>query len=150
MAEKEANSSEFVNPIDPEKITENPGTLPYAHTVGGAVIRPNKQAVIKGKSLEAMQHQTQMQLQQIREQIELLARQAEKIKERQNLSEIVYRAKMSFKPEINQVYHLYRKSDDDFVLSMIGPREWGRKMAFEEFIHSVRLLADHTWEVVEA
>lgn len=144
---QEKEEKEFVNPIDPEKITETPGTLPYAHTVGSAVIKPTKQGVIKGKSLEAMQQQTNMQLSQIREQIELLAKQAEKIKQRQELSQIVYDAKMSFKPEIGHTYHLYLNNEDRYVLSMIGPNEWGRKMSFKQFLNSVTLLADHTWEV---
>ena len=29
------------NPIDPDKVAENPHLLPYAHTVGGAVINFN-------------------------------------------------------------------------------------------------------------
>ncbi len=46
MTDKEKNEKEkkaekpFVNPIDPDKVAENPGLLPYAHTAGGAVIRP--------------------------------------------------------------------------------------------------------------
>ena len=28
------------NPIDKDKITETPSLLPYAHTIGGVVIRP--------------------------------------------------------------------------------------------------------------
>jgi len=146
---KDKEEKEFINPIDPDKITENPGTLPYAHTVGGAVIKPTKQGVIKGKSLEAMQQQTDMQLGQIREQIELLARQAENIKQRQQLSQIVYEAKMSFKPDIGHTYHLYLNDKDQYVLSMIGPEEWGRKMSFKQFVNSVTLLADHTWEIAE-
>ena len=40
MAKKqESNPPEqaFVNPIDKDKVAENPGLLPYAHTAGGAV-----------------------------------------------------------------------------------------------------------------
>ena len=41
MAKKENTPAEeaFVNPIDKDKVAENPGLLPYAHTAGGAVIR---------------------------------------------------------------------------------------------------------------
>ena len=31
----------FLNPINPDKVAENPGLLPYAHTAGGAVIKPD-------------------------------------------------------------------------------------------------------------
>ena len=35
---KEQQQEEFINPIDPDKVAENPHLLPYAHTVGSAVI----------------------------------------------------------------------------------------------------------------
>jgi hypothetical protein len=141
-----ANMKDFVNPIDKDKITENPSTLPYAHTVGSPVIKPTKQGVIKGRALSAMEDQTDMQLDQIKKQIDLLASQAKEIYERKQLAAIIYSAQMGFKPEINHVYHLYQKEDDNFVLSMIGPQEW-IKPKFKEFVYSVRLLADHTWRI---
>jgi len=145
MTEKQ--EKDFVNPIDPDKITENPSTLPYAHTVGGAVIKPTKQGVIRSRSLSAMEEQTDMQLSQIKEQIDLLAQQAKKIQERKDLAARIYAAKISFKPEINHIYHLYLNQDEEHVLSMIGPDEWA-KPKFKEFLYTVKLLADHTWEVV--
>ncbi|MDZ7847639.1 MAG: DUF2452 domain-containing protein [Owenweeksia sp.] len=148
MAERDKKES-FHNPIDPEKITQNPGSLPYAHTVGGAVIKPTKQGVIRSKSLSAMEQQTDMQLGQIKRQIELLAEQAKDIKDRKDLSEMIYSAQIKFKPEINHVYHLYQNAKEEYVLSMIGPDEW-LKPKFERFLHSVRLMADHTWSIEDA
>jgi hypothetical protein len=138
--------ADFVNPIDKDKITENPSTLPYAHTVSGAVIKPTKKGVIKGRALSAMQDQTDMQLDQIKQQIDLLAKQAQEIQERKELAAIIYEAQMGFKPEINHVYHLYLNNSEEYVLSMIGPDEW-RKPKFKSYLYSVRLLADHTWRI---
>lgn len=137
----------FVNPIDPEKITENPSTLPYAHSVGGAVIKPTKAGIIRSKSLAAMEQQTDMQLSQIKEQIDLLAKQAKLIQDRKMISEKIYSAHIGFKPEINHIYHLYEKEDGGTVLSMIGPNEWGRKLKYAAFLKTVRLLADLTWAI---
>jgi predicted transcriptional regulator len=50
--------------------------LPYSASVGGAVIKPTEEGVIRHKALSAMEEQTNMQLEQIRKQIELLALQA--------------------------------------------------------------------------
>ena len=36
-----------------------------------------------------------------------------------------------------------------FLLMMIGPNEWGKKGCPINFISSVKLLADHTWEVIK-
>ena len=44
----------FVNPIDKDKIAENPHLLPYAHTVGGSVIKPIDKGRTKGLALDAM------------------------------------------------------------------------------------------------
>jgi hypothetical protein len=141
-------ASGFQNPIDKDKITENPSTLPYAHTVGGAVITPFDHNKGRSKSLAAMASQTDMQLDQIREQIELLARQAKEIQERKALAEIIYSASIGFKPEINHIYHLYEKEDGSHTLSMIGPNEWSGGCKYKSFIYTVRLLADHTWEIL--
>ena len=119
--------------------------LPYASSVGSVAIRPTKEGVIKHKALSAMEEQTNMQLDQIRQQIELLARQAQDIRKRKELSMMIYEARLSFKPQIGHTYHLYEKRDTSHMLSLIAPQEWGGAGPFKQFISSVRLLADHTW-----
>ncbi len=138
------------NPIDKDKITENPSTLPYAHTVGGAVIKPTKTAVIKSRSLSAMEDQTNRQLNQIKKQIELLAHQAQEIQSRIEISKKIYLAEINFKPLMGHIYHLYEKDTGDWVLSMVAPNEWGNKLPFAAFVSTVKLLSDHTWEVIDA
>jgi hypothetical protein len=120
--------------------------LPYASSAGSVAIRPTKEGVIKHKALSAMEDQTNMQLNQIKEQIELLARQAQEIRKRKELSLMIYEAKITFKPQIGQVYHVYEKTDGSHVLSLVAPSEWGGGSGpFAGFIATVKLLADHTW-----
>lgn len=119
--------------------------LPYASSVGSVAIRPTKEGVIKHKALTAMEEQTNMQLDQIRQQIELLAKQAQEIRKRKELSLMIYEARLSFKPQIGHVYHVYERKDGSHMLSLIAPNEWGGAGPFKQFISSVRLLADHTW-----
>lgn len=119
--------------------------LPYSSSVAGVAIRPTKEGVIKHKALSAMEDQTNMQLDQIRQQIELLARQAQEIRKRKELSMMIYEAKLNFKPQIGQVYHLYEKKDSTHILSLVAPQEWGASGPFKQFVSSVKLLADHTW-----
>jgi hypothetical protein len=120
--------------------------LPYSASVSGALIKPTEEGVIRHKALTAMEEQTNMQLEQIRKQIELLALQAQEIHKRKELSMLIYSAKISFKPEIGQVYHLYEKNDESFTISMISPKEWGAGLPYKRFVASVQLLADHTWK----
>lgn len=150
MAKKQKEQPEepFINPIDPDKIAENPHSLPYAHTVGGAVIKPEDKGKIKGRAMAAMYQQTDMDLGQIKEQIELLARQANDIQQRVHISEEIYEAEMNFEPIIAKIYYLYRRESGKAVVSMVGPAEWGKNPPYT-YVATVRLLADHTWEVIE-
>ena len=120
--------------------------LPYSASVSGAVIRPTEEGVIRHKALTAMEEQTNMQLDQIRKQIELLALQAQEIHKRKELSMLIYGAKLNFSPVIGQAYYLYEKRDGSHLLSLVSPSEWGGGAGpFSRFIAAVRLLADHTW-----
>lgn len=145
---KEEKNKEFVNPIDPDKITENPHSLEYGHHVGSAVIKPEDKGKIKGLSVAAMEQQTDQQLGQIYEQMQLLAEQAKKIQARKEISERIYQAEIRFIPIISHVYHFYRKEDGGFLLSLIAPEQWGRSGKSFEFIATVKLLPDHTWDIL--
>lgn len=142
-------NEDFINPIDPDKITENPHSLEYPHHAGSALVKPEDKGKIKGRALSAMEHQTDMQLGQIYEQMQLLAEQAKKLNDRKSISEFIYMAEMRFEPLINHVYHLYTKENGDYLLSLIAPNQWGRSKNNFTFIATVRLLADHTWDILE-
>ena len=151
MANKKKTETDdaFVNPIDKDKVAENPGLLPYAHTAGGAVIKPEDKGRIRGNAMTAMYDQTDRQMEQLRRQMETLVNQAKSLSSRMEVSEMIYQADLPFQPVIHHIYHLYqRKSDGHHVLSMIAPAEWGRKMPYE-YLATVRLLGDHTWEVLD-
>lgn len=132
-----------------EKITTLPGLIEYAHHVGSALIRPEDKGRIKGNALTAMHDQTDRQFRQIYEQMEVLMKQAASLKDRVEVSERIYKCSMSFKPVFHQVYYLYQHPDGRDVLSMVSPSEWGKKMPYKKFLASVRLMTDHTWEVLE-
>lgn len=142
-------SEEFQNPIDPDKITENPNSLEYPHHAGSALVKPEDKGKIKGRALSAMEFQTDMQLDQIYQQMQLLADQAKKLNLRKEISEMIYQAEMRFEPLINHIYHLYKKEDSTYLLSLIAPDQWGRSKKSFDYLATVRLLADHTWDVIE-
>lgn len=138
----------IINPIDKDKTTENPGLIEYPHTIGSAVIKPEDKGKLKSRALSAMREQTNRQLSQIQKQASLLAAQAAELQRRVELSEKIYMAELSFEPFVGHVYHLYKKGHA-YKLYMIGPDEWGRTKRDDlEFVGSVRLLSDHTWEAV--
>ena len=131
-----------------DKTTENPGILPYAHHSGSAIIKPIDKGRVKGLSVAAMQEQTTSQLKQIYDQVRVLMDQAKAIKDRIDVSERIYMADMNFQPLIGKVYYLYSKDHLKDVLSLIAPEEWGRSFPFECFVAEVKLLSDHTWEII--
>lgn len=137
------------NPIDPDKVTENPGIINFPHHVGSAVIKPEDKGKIKGRAMMAMQDQTQREMAQLYEQMHVLAKQAKEIKKRVEVSEKIYSSQMNFEPVINHIYFLYVKEDNSTILSMIGPQEWGKELPYQKYIATVKLLSDHTWEVLD-
>lgn len=140
----------MINPIDKDKVAENPGLIAYPHTVGSVVIKPEDVGKLKSRALSAMHQQTDMHLLQIQKQVELLVSQANEIKKRIEISEKIYTATISFEPLVGHVYHLYNKANE-YKLMMISPDEWGRERAHElGYVNTVRLLSDHTWEIINA
>ncbi|TXF91788.1 DUF2452 domain-containing protein [Neolewinella aurantiaca] len=145
---KTTPADDFINPIDADKIAENPGLLPYAHERGGATIKPMDAGKMKGLAMSSMYEQTDMQLDQIKAQIELLARQANEIQNRMTISERIYEAEMGIDPIIGRTYFLYRNKKKKHLLSMVSPAEWGPRIPYE-YIATVKLLGDHTWDILE-
>ena len=138
----------MINPIDKDKVAENPGLLAYPHTIGSIVIKPEDEGKLKSRALSAMREQTNKQLFQIQKQAELLAAQANELRKRVETSEKIYLAELSFEPFVGNIYHLY-KIKDVYKLLLVAPNEWGRsKRTYMEYISSVKLLSDHTWELV--
>lgn len=138
---------DFINPIDKDKVAENPGFLEYPHHIGGIVIKPEDNGKIKSRALTAMREQTNIQMAQIQKQVELLAQQANELKERIEMSEKIYMADLPFEPLIGHTYHLYIK-DEKYKLLLIGPDDWGKLPKTLEYIGTVKMLGDHTWEVI--
>lgn len=133
-----------------EKITENPGLISFPHSIGGAVIKPEDKGKIKGRAMTAMKEQTDRQLLQLYDQMRTLARQANEIKDRIHVSEKIYLAQINFEPIIGQIYYLYQKNETENILSMIAPEEWGNSLPYQCYVAKVKLLADHTWDVLDS
>jgi len=135
---------------DRDKITDMPGLIEYAHSVGSAIIKPEDKGKIRGVAVAAMHDQTDRQFHQIYKQMKTLVDQASYLKKRVEVSERIYTSDIGFDPVYNKDYYLYHRKNGIDVLSMISPEEWGRSFPFEKFIAHVRLLTDHTWEIVKA
>ncbi|MGD1847343.1 MAG: DUF2452 domain-containing protein [Salibacteraceae bacterium] len=145
MNEQEGGS---INPIDKDKTTEEPGRLAYPHHIGSPVVKPVDKGKVKGRAMTSMMQQTESQLQQIYQQMQLLADQAKAVKDRVEISEKIYESDMGFEPIVGHQYYLYQKENGRHVLSMLSPEEWGKRMPYSHLVSAVRLLADHTWDLL--
>jgi hypothetical protein len=121
---------------------------PYALSVSSPKIEPIDKRMLKANAHEAMQHQAEQQIQMLKKQAQLLIKQAQSIEKRLEVSHSIYQAEMNFEPVVNSIYHLYQKKDGSQVLSMVAPYEWGPSMPFDQFLNTVRLLADKTWDIL--
>ena len=99
----------MINPIDKDKVAENPGLLSYPHYVGSIAVKPEDLGKLKSRALSAMHEQTHMHLLQIQKQVELLLSQANAIKKRVEISEQIYTTSIAFEPFVGNVYHLYKR-----------------------------------------
>jgi len=131
-----------------KQTTDLPSLIEYAHSRGGFSVVPTEQGVIKGKAIEALKGQTQMQLDMILEQMRLLATQAKRIQDRIKISQQIYEAELKFDPVIGGHYYLYERNSNHQFLSLVSPEEWGADISRYEFIGEVELLADHTWKII--
>ncbi len=137
------------NPVDRDKVTDIPGTISFPHHVGSAVVKPEDKGKIRGRAMMAMRDQTQREMSQLYEQMQVLVRQAEEIKNRVEVSEKIYLSTINFEPVINHIYYLYEKEGGTNILSMVSPEEWGKNIPYKKYIAKIKLLSDHTWDVLE-
>ena len=121
---------------------------PYALSVSSPKLEPIDKRLLKANAHESMQHQAEQQISMLKKQAELLMKQAKEIEERLAVSHAIYKADINFEPVIHGIYHLYQKEDGSQQLSMVAPYEWGNKMPFQAYLHTVRLMGDRTWEVL--
>ncbi|MBC98365.1 MAG: hypothetical protein CME63_11480 [Halobacteriovoraceae bacterium] len=144
-----------VDSIDLERmktlVSDAPGKSEYAVERGGTSFAPTQEGAIKSRAFKVMDEQISMQMDNIMEQIQVLAKQAEDLKSRRILSEQIYSAKIKFEPLVGDIYYLYN-SPQGRILSILSPSEFGEKKLEDnkyEFLAKARLLADCTWQILE-
>lgn len=109
-------------------------------------IDPNKSHTNMSKGMFTLEGQLNNSADQLIEQMNILAHRAKLIQERKRISKIIYNSRIGFEPIVKGIYYLYIKEDGQFI-SMISPKEWGRKKF--DFIAKIELDYDHTWEIIE-
>jgi hypothetical protein len=121
---------------------------PMPLSVGSPIIRPEDKNQIKTNAVEAMHHYASQEMAMLKKQADLIMEQVRDIEKRLQVSEKIYQSDMRFTPVIGQIYHVY-ENDDHYKLSLIGPNEWGRSKTIGKHVASVKLLGDHSWDLIK-
>lgn len=121
---------------------------PIPLSIGSPPIRPEDKNKIRANAVEAMHHYANQEIAMLKKQADLIMQQVRDIEQRLKISAHIYESDMRFVPVINQVYYLYEK-DDHYTLSLIGPNEWGAAKQVKKYIATVKLLGDHSWDVLD-
>lgn len=129
--------------------TGEAGLSPIPMTVNSAPVKATDKGKIRANAVEAMHHYANHQMETLKRQAELIMKQVREIEERVRVSELIYQAEMRFVPVIGKTYYLYERDEGQYMLSLIGPHEWGRSRSFSRYVSTVKLLADHSWDVLE-
>jgi hypothetical protein len=125
----------------------NRNVTPYSTESSG----PKFDLVPVEKQKDIMLNVARMHAQQeynrIMELVDVLQKQAEQIKRRLNVTDMVHAAKYDFQVYHGNVYWLVFDSRKSFTRLVInGPNDWSTGKPEEyEYICSVKWLGDHTW-----
>ena len=96
--------------------------------------------------------QAQQEYDRIMELVAVLEKQANAIKHRLNITDMIHAAKYDFQIAHGNVYWLVFDKRKNFTrLSINGPTDWssGTPPTDYEYITKVKWLGDHTWQEVE-
>lgn len=122
---------------------------PVPTSVSSPVIKLIDKNKIRAVAVEAMHLQATQQMVLLKKQADLIMQQVKDIEDRLKISELIYQAEMRFKPVLGQTYHLYEKETGGHLISIIAPDEWGKSATAKQFVSTVKLLGDHTWDVLD-
>ena len=120
---------------------------PYGTNVGSPAIKPNDMSSIKGRAITAAERYAKKEIDKLRKQAALIMEQVKEVKERVDVSKIIYEADFNIQPVIGSRYFLYERKDGTHFLSLIAESQW-IKIDPGEFLAEVELLPDQTWEII--
>jgi hypothetical protein len=120
---------------------------PYGTNVSAPAIKPNDMSSIKGRAITAAEKYAEKEIDKLKKQAELIMEQVKEVKERVDVSKIIYDADFNIQPVIGNKYFLYERENGTHFLSLIAEDQW-IKINPGKFLAEVELLPDQTWEIV--
>jgi len=126
--------------------------LPYPMDIGSPKFELVPVKSQKDHMLNIARLSAQQEYDRIMELVNVLRKQADQIKKRLDLTDMIYDAHYEFQVVHGKTYWLiYHKRTNRNILSMNGPKDWSSGPPFDyEYICAVKSLGDHTWIEVES
>ena len=109
---------------------------PYATSVGAPVITTTDTIAWKHRSINKINHKVAAKYMELKDEYEKMMQQFE-------YNNLIFAAKFSFEPIIGQVYHLYKRNENENFLSIISPNECNFNP-----LGSFYLTVDQIWEKI--
>lgn len=111
---------------------------PYATSVGAPVITTTDTLAWKNRSINKINHKVKTKYLELKAEYEKMMQQFE-------YNNLIFSAKFTFEPIIGEIYHLYKRDNEDTFLSLIAPNQCNFNP-----MGSFYLNADQVWEKVES
>ena len=109
---------------------------PYSTSVGAPVIAATDTIAWKNRSINKINHKVEAKYLELKTEYEKMMQEFE-------YNKLIFNAKFTFEPIIGDVYHLYKRENEETFLSIIAPNECNF-----DAVGSFYLNADQIWEKV--
>ena len=110
---------------------------PYGTSVGAPKIEVSDSLAWKKHSVQKVNQKMQAQYQELKAQYDKMLEEFE-------YNKLLFHAKFSFEPIVGQVYHLYKRENEETFLSLIEP-----ELCNFHFLGSFYLNAEMIWQKSE-
>jgi len=133
--------------ITPQDINKKP-FVPYALDRGAPKFDLIDIKSIKDQEYNLSIKQAQQEFDKLKEIAIVINNQAKQIKDRMELTHLIYQAEYNFKPVAGNTYWLAKNTEKNiFILCLLGPKDWsGGPPEMYEYIQQVRSLPNGLWE----
>lgn len=135
----------------PDMVVEHPESMMYPTNIGAPNFAPVPIKKEKDHMINMARMNAKQEYDRIMELVTVLKKQADNIKKRLEMTDLIYQAKYNFKIVHGKTYWLVENTDKNITeLVMLGPNDWsGKHPPHYKYLAPVRSLGDHTWEVIE-
>lgn len=117
----------------PDNVADNPGLLPYGSNVGAPAIKVENINSWKSTNVHKVNKIYQDKFKELQDEYN-------EMMEEFFWNDLIYSSEFNFEPVVGETYHLYKKNDGKFFLSLIEPSQWKLK-----FVGSFKFNNENKW-----